>query len=59
MKKRLNIPQSPTPLSPRGKRAMVFNESAIHADSLKRSSLLLDRRGIGEVEFLIQGMHHE
>jgi hypothetical protein len=59
MKKRLNIPQSPTPLSPSGKRAMVFNESAIHADSLKRDSLLLDRRGMGEVELLIQGIRHE
>jgi hypothetical protein len=55
MKKRLNIPQSPNPLSPEGKRAMVFNESAIHADSLKRDSFLLDRRGMGEVDNLNQG----
>jgi hypothetical protein len=55
MKKRLNIPQSPNPLSPQGKRAVVFNESAIHADSLKRDNLLLDRRGTGEVDNLNQG----
>jgi hypothetical protein len=55
MKKRLNIPQSPTPLSPPGKRAVVFNESAIHADSLKRDSLLLDRMGMREVDRLKNG----
>jgi hypothetical protein len=55
MKKRLNIPQSPNPLSPRGKRAVVFRESARNADSLKRYNLLLDRRGAGEVDNLNQG----
>jgi len=55
MKERLNIPQSPNPLSPRGKRAVAFNESAINAVSLKRDSLLLDRRGMGEVDNLNQG----
>jgi hypothetical protein len=55
MKKRLNIPQSPNPLSLRGKRAMSFNDSAFHADSLKRDSLLLDRRGTGKVEISDQG----